>query len=51
MQNITKRLFNRPETLNIFKGKWYWQLFHSMNTMNEGFKHGGHKFNKIQSLW
>lgn len=46
-----KNVFNAPETFSIFKGKWYWQLFHSMKAIKWGFEHGGHKFNTIQSLW
>lgn len=44
------KAFQAPETLNTFKGKWHWQQFHSMKTMNWGFEHGGHEFNKIQSV-
>lgn len=45
-----KKAFQAPETLKIFKGKWHWQQFHSMKTMNQGFENVGHEFSKIQSM-
>lgn len=50
MKNISKRLFNIPESFNIFKGQWYWQLFHSVKTMKLGAGEAGHQFYKIQSV-